>query len=461
MGKELGCPPYTGRRVKHTALQENGFVGRVPDFRQAGLVVNFSNNRLEGGIPVGLENQNASSFLGNIKLCGKPLGPCKENGSNKNKIACTTAAVAIVAFLLLAILFLRRKRSKPLKYQKSLESARRNGGGVASAGRKSGEYGKLYFVRGDRERFSLDELLKAPAEILGSGSFGSSYKATLSGGRSYVVRRFRQMGNAGKDEFYGHMRRLGRLSHRNLVPVVGFYYRKEDKLLIADFVENGSLASHLHGKRTPNQPGLDWPTRLKIIKGIARGLSYLYNELPHLTLPHGHLKSSNILLDPTYEPLLSDYSLAPLINKDHAHHFMVAHKSPESMQLDLVTRKTDVWSLGILILELLTGRFPANYLKRGRGPSSDLATWVDSVLREDWSGEVFDRGMMGNLGRSNSEGQMVKLLKIGMCCCEWDVEKRWDLREAVERIEELKEIDGVDDDDDDYYFCYYPSDYVC
>ncbi|KAL0312252.1 UNVERIFIED_CONTAM: putative LRR receptor-like serine/threonine-protein kinase [Sesamum radiatum] len=152
------------------------------------------------------------------------------------------------------------------------------------------------------------------------------------------------------------------------------------------------------------------------------------------------------LLDSKYEPLLSDYGLVPVMNKDHAQQFMVAYKSPESTQKDRVTRKTDVWSLGILILELLTGRFPANYLKQGKGPSADLATWVNSVVKEEWTGEVFDKDM--NSSR-HAERQMFRLLKIGMCCCEWNVDMRWDLKEAVERIMELKERD----DDDDYYSC--------
>lgn len=190
------------------------------------------------------------------------------------------------------------------------------------------------------------------------------------------------------------------------------------------------------GKKGPNQPVLDWPMRLKIIKGIARGLAYLYKELPMLTLPHGHLKSSNVLLDSAYEPLLADYALAPVINKDHAQQYMVGYKSPETTNNSKLTRKTDVWSLGILILELLTGRFPANYLKKGKGPSADLDTWVKSVVKEEWTGEVFDKDM--SMVRQ-FEGQMLKLLRIGMHCCEWDVEKRCSLREAVERIEELKE----------------------
>ena len=113
---------------------------------------------------------------------------------------------------------------------------------------KKVEQGKLYFLRNDREGFELQDLLRASAEVLGSGSFGSSYKAVLLSGQPMVVKRFREMSNVGKEEFYEHMRRLGNLSHHNLLPLVAFYYKKEEKLLVTDFAENGSLASLLHGK---------------------------------------------------------------------------------------------------------------------------------------------------------------------------------------------------------------------
>jgi hypothetical protein len=116
-----------------------------------------------------------------------------------------------------------------------------------SVGSRKGEGPKLSFVRDDREKFDLPDLLKASAEILGSGCFGSSYKAALSSGTMMVVKRFKQMNNVGKEEFQEHMRRLGRLKHSNLLPLVAYYYRKEEKLLITDFVEKGSLAAHLHG----------------------------------------------------------------------------------------------------------------------------------------------------------------------------------------------------------------------
>ncbi|KAF5815484.1 putative protein kinase RLK-Pelle-LRR-III family [Helianthus annuus] len=302
--------------------------------------------------------------------------------------------------------------------------------------KRSDNGGKLHFVRTDRERFELEDLLRASADVLGSGSFGSSYKAMLAGRNPMVVKRFKEMGNVGKEEFHAHMRLLGGLSHPNLLPLVAFYYKKDEKLLVTDFAANGSLASHLHGKRKPDEPGLDWATRLKIIKGVARGLDHLYEEFPRLSLPHGHLKSSNVLLDEDFNPLLSDYALVPVINKDHAQHLMVAYKSPEFTQHRHTTKKTDVWCLGILILEMLTGKYPANYLEQGKGGKPDLGTWVNSVVREEWTGEVFDKEMKGT---KNGEGEMLKLLKIGMGCCEWDVARRYDIREVVEKIQGLKE----------------------
>jgi serine/threonine protein kinase len=189
-------------------------------------------------------------------------------------------------------------------------------------------------------------------------------------------------------------------------------------------------------------PPLDWPKRLKIIKGVARGLAHLYEELPMLMVPHGHLKSSNVLLDATCEPLLSDYALAPVVTPQHAAQVMVAYKSPEcAAQGGRPGRKSDVWSLGILILEVLTGKFPANYLRQGRA-GTDLAGWVNSVVREEWTGEVFDNDMRGT---RSGEGQMVKLLQVGLGCCEPDVGRRWGLEEALARIEELRERDNADD----------------
>ncbi|KAI4376371.1 hypothetical protein MLD38_014140 [Melastoma candidum] len=432
--------------LSNLSLAGNQLSGKIPDFQQTNLhMVDLANNHFEGSIPRSLAMMNSSYFAG--------------------------VGASLLALLVIAAVLYTRKRSKYKKAAFALkkpqkttrpremdvqlmnhppETKQKGGGGGGS------DQGKLVFVQNDRERFELQDLLRASAEVLGSGSFGSSYKAVLLSGPAVVVRRFKHMNNVGKEEFHEHMKQLGRLSHPNLLPLVAFYYRKEEKLVISDYVENGSLASHLHANRKPGELGLDWPVRLRILKGVATGLAYLHREFPNLAIPHGHLKSSNVLLNRSFEPLLTDYGLIPVVNKDHASHYMVAYKCPESAHAG---RKSDVWSLGMLILEVLTGKFPASYLRKGRGGggggggsrvasrSDDLASWVDLVVREEWTGEVFDKDMAGT---RNGEGEMLKLLKIGMSCCEWSVERRLGLREAVERILELKERDG----DEEYYTSY-------
>ena len=178
------------------------------------------------------------------------------------------------------------------------------------------------------------------------------------------------------------------------------------------------------------------------MKGIARGLEHLYKELPGLIAPHGHLKSSNVLLDHSFEPLLDDYGLVPVINQELAQDIMVIYKSPEHIQHGQITKKTDVWSLGILILEIMTGKFPANFLQQGKGSDLDLTNWVHSVVPEEWTSEVFDKGMGAT---KNTQEEMTKLLKIALACCEVDVDKRWDLKEAIEKIRQVKEKDHDDD----------------
>ncbi|KAJ6295199.1 hypothetical protein OIU78_023251 [Salix suchowensis] len=439
-------------KLRTLSFMNNSFEGPMPEVKKLASLRNLylsnNSNNFKGQIPTSLDDFSPGSFAGNQGLCGKPLPACKSS-RKKTIVIIAVVVVAVVALSATVVLACIRFGDAVVALSATVVLACiRFGDGKKEAQSsdpfgdgKMGDRGQLHFVRHDRDRFDLQDLLRASAEVLGSGIFGSSYKAVLLDGPAMVVKKFRHMSSVGKEEFHDHMRRLGALSHPNLLPLVAYYYRKEDKLLVSDFIENGSLASRLHGKRSPGKPWIDWPTRLRIVKGVAKGLAYLYKEFPTLALPHGHLKSSNVLLDDTFDPLLTDYALVPVVNKDHSQRFMVAYKSPECSRSDRPNRKTDVWSLGILILEILTGKFPENYLTLGKGGDADLATWVSSVVREEWTGEVFDMDMMRT---KNCEGEMLKLLKIGMCCCEWNLERRWDLKEAVAKIEELKERDNDD-----------------
>lgn len=194
------------------------------------------------------------------------------------------------------------------------------------------------------------------------------------------------------------------------------------------------------GDQSRDHRSLDWTTRLKIVKGVAKGLLYLHNELPSLTPAHGHLKASNVLLDAAFNPLLNDYGLIPIVNKEQAEENMVAYKSPEYKESGKLTKKTDVWSFGYLILEILT-RKPSGVEKQAE--DFDLAAWVESAVPD----EVFDHKMAGT---SHSHGEMVKLLKIGLSCCQADVDSRPQIKEVVDEVEEIKEREF----DEDFYSSY-------
>lgn len=191
---------------------------------------------------------------GNEGLCGKPLLACKS--SKKKTIIIIVVVVAAVAGLsaIVAFAFIRSRRTKTHAKARK-EYPKTNGTSPQETSQSSEQLGnskkleQLHFVRLNRDRFDLQDLLRASAEVLGSGTFGSSYKAVLFDGPAMVVKRFRHMSNVGKEEFHEHTRRLGALSHPNLLPLVAYYYRREEKLLVSDFIDNGSLACHLHGNQ--------------------------------------------------------------------------------------------------------------------------------------------------------------------------------------------------------------------
>ncbi|KAF1865168.1 hypothetical protein Lal_00004542 [Lupinus albus] len=443
-------------------LHANSFQGNIPQFQQRHFrVFSLVNNQLVGPIPESLSIVDPSSYAGNNGLCGKPLSqPCmrsttpnfmlpheeKENRKQRTLFTAITVMTVIVLASILTLIFIHFHRRKRAQHSTTVEEAQvksyRSISTVSSESKsilvasgkskKKNEDADFSFVRKEGKEFDLQDLLKASAEVLGSGSFGSTYKAMVLNG-PVVVKRFKQMSNVGKQQFFDHMKRLGRLRHTNILPLIAFYYGKEEKLLVYEFAENGSLASHLHGRRGSK---LDWPTRLKIIKGVARGLAHLYEEFPDQKLSHGHLKSSNVVLDRSFEARLTEYGLVPVVNKKHVQQFMCSSKSPEVSQYEKPSEKTDAWCLGILILELLTGKFPASYVRHGKGASEELETWVKSIVKEGWggTGDVIDNEL---LVEKNCEAEMLKLLRIGMSCCEWSLENRLGWREAVVKIEEL------------------------
>lgn len=190
------------------------------------------------------------------------------------------------------------------------------------------------------------------------------------------------------------------------------------------------------GDRGTSHAELNWPTRLKIVKGIARGLGFLYSEFSAEDLPHGNLKSSNVLLDDSYEPLLGDFAFHPLINQSYAVQTMFAYKTPDFMLYQQISQKTDVYCLGIIILEIITGKFPSQYHSNGKG-GTDVVQWVFTAISERREAELIDPELATS-NNANSMGQMLQLLQIGAACTESNPEQRLNMKEAIRRIEEVQ-----------------------
>ncbi|CAN4085204.1 unnamed protein product [Withania somnifera] len=470
-----GGIPFSINNLTHLTrllLQNNSFTGTLPSINPPGLVdFSVANNHLNGSIPTALSKFSASSFAGNMDLCGGPLPPCtpffpspssspateaKPAPSNKKPKKLSTAAIVGIAvgstiglLLLLLLLFfcLRRRKQETSKAQKPPVASRATAvtgeAGTSSSkddltgGSGEGERNKLVFFEGGGYSFDLEDLLRASAEVLGKGSVGTSYKAVLEEGTTVVVKRLKDV-VVPRKEFEQQLEVLGRMKHENVLPLRAFYYSKDEKLLVSDYMPAGSLSALLHGSRGSGRTPLDWDSRMRIVLGAARGIAYL-----HISgkLSHGNIKASNILLrQDNQDACISDYGLNPLFSTSaQVNHRVAGYRAPEVLETRKVTFKSDVYSFGVLLLELLTGKAP-NQASLGE-EGIDLPRWVQSVVREEWTAEVFDIELMRY---NNVEEEMVQLLQIGMACVAIVPDQRPAMPEVVRMIEEMNRGDTDD-----------------
>ncbi|KAM1079868.1 hypothetical protein ACFX2B_014386 [Malus domestica] len=487
-------------RLLTLRLQNNAISGEVPDL-SASLAdlneLNFTNNELYGRLPEGLLKKfGDKSFSGNEGLCGlSPLPACSFTGtsdppsaassetvlSNPSQLPQTTTPnepskkqprkglstgviIAIVIVICVAMLvvvsflmvhYCARDRCGSSSMAGSESGKRRSGssygadqkrvyansgGGGDSDGTNATDRSKLVFFD-RRKQFELEDLLRASAEMLGKGSLGTVYKAVLDDGSTMAVKRLKDANPCERKEFEQYMDVIGKVKHPNVVRLSAYYYAKEEKLLVYDYLPNGSLHSLLHGNRGPGRIPLDWTTRISLVLGAARGLARIHEVFSSAKVPHGNVKSSNVLLDKNGVACISDFGLSLLLNPVHAIARLGGYRAPEQAEVKRLSQTADVYSFGVLLLEVLTGRAPSQYPSPARPrveeeeEAVDLPKWVRSVVKEEWTGEVFDQEL---LRYKNIEEELVAMLHVGLACVVPQPEKRPTMVEVTKMIEDIR-----------------------
>ncbi|KAJ1271377.1 hypothetical protein BS78_06G123900 [Paspalum vaginatum] len=483
-------PPTIAKngRLQLLFLQGNRLTGELPDVTMPSLTaLNVSFNNLTGEIPRGFGAMPAASFLG-MPLCGRPLPPCRAPSSgppppssqppalapgapaasagNRGRgrrhlaggaiagivIGCALGFLLVAAVLVLACGALRRKpratyrshdavaaelalHSKeamsPNGYTPRVSDARPPPPASVPPAAAVGRNKKLFFFGRIPRPYDLEDLLRASAEVLGKGTYGTTYKAAIESGPVMAVKRLKET-SLPEREFRDKVAAIGGIDHPNVVPLQAYYFSKDEKLLVYEFVAMGSLSSMLHGNRGSGRSPLSWESRRRIALASARGLEYIHATGSMVT--HGNVRSSNILLSRSVDARVADHGLAHLVGPAGAPTTRVAgYRAPEVVaDPRRGSQKGDVYSFGVLLLELLTGKEPTHAVLHDEGV--DLPRWARSVVKEEWTSEVFDTELLRHPG---AEDEMVEMLRLALDCTVPAPDQRPAMPEIVARIEEL------------------------
>ncbi|KAK6947880.1 Leucine-rich repeat [Dillenia turbinata] len=431
-------------------LANNSLSGEIPDLNLPSLQqLNLSNNDLSGIVPKSLLRFPKSVFAGNnvsYVVSTPPVAPIPSPHQNfprsKNAGKLGEAALlgiivggsilGIVAFgFLLLVCCSKRNIEDGLggKLQKGGRSPEKAISGSQDANNR------LVFFPGCNYVFDLEDLLRASAEVLGKGTFGTAYKAILEDATTVVVKRLKDV-SVGKRDFEQQMEIVGSIKHENVVELRAYYHSKDEKLMVYDYNSLGSVSSLLHGKRGEDRTPLDWDARMRIAIGAARGIARIHAENGG-KLVHGNIKSTNIFLNSHKFGCVSDVglttvmsSLSPPISR------AAGYRAPEVTDTRKATQSSDVYSFGVLLLELLTGKSPIH--ATGGDEVVHLVRWVHSVVREEWTAEVFDIELMRY---PNIEEEMVEMLQIAMSCVVRVPDQRPKMQDVVKMVENVRQID--------------------
>ncbi|KAK4757724.1 hypothetical protein SAY87_019025 [Trapa incisa] len=273
--------------------------------------------------------------------------------------------------------------------------------------------------------FTFEELRMATdgfsnANLLGQGGFGFVHKGVLPNGKEVAVKQLKAGSGQGEREFQAEVETISRVHHKHLVSLVGYCITGAHRLLVYEFVPNNTLEFHLHGK---DRPTMDWPSRLKIALGASKGLAYLHEDC-HPKIIHRDIKASNILLDFKVEAKVADFGLAKFSSDANTHISTrvmgtFGYLAPEYASSGKLTEKSDVFSFGVVLLELITGRKPVNMTNTDMDDS--LVDWARPLLTralelEDVNNSSFDSLVDPKLQGNYNKDEMTRMAACAAAC---------------------------------------------
>lgn len=286
--------------------------------------------------------------------------------------------------------------------------------------------------------FSFESLEKATERfsskrVLGEGGFGRVYHGILEDGTEVAVKLLTKENQNGDREFIAEVEMLSRLHHRNLVKLIGISIENDLRCLVYELVRNGSVESHLHGADKRKGP-LDWDSRLKIALGAARGLAYLHEDSNPCVI-HRDFKAGNVLLEDDFTPKVSDFGLAREATEGCSRHISTqvmgtfGYVAPEYAMTGHLLVKSDVYSYGVVLLELLSGRKPVDMCQPPG--EENLVTWARPLLTTT---EGLEQLVDPSLARNYDFDDMAKVATIASKCVHPEVTQRPFMGEVVQAL---------------------------
>ncbi|XP_031265649.1 leucine-rich repeat receptor-like protein kinase PXC2 [Pistacia vera] len=447
--------------LQYVDLSFNNLTGSLPkELTNLSRLVSFniSHNHFLGELPVGgfFNTISASSVSGNPSLCGSVVNhSCPSNhpkpivlnpnssdsshgGSSQNHrrkivlsisalIAIGAAAFIAIGVVAVTVLNIHVRSSMSRAAAALMLSGEED---YSCSPTKDPNYGKLVMFSGDAEfAAGANGLLNKDCE-LGRGGFGVVYQTTLGDGRSVAIKKLTVSGLIkSQEDFEREMKKLGKIRHHNLVTLEGYYWTPSLQLLIYEFIAGGSLYKHLHDGASKNI--LSWRQRFKIILGMAKGLAHLHQ----VNMIHYNLKSTNVLIDGSGEPKVGDFGLArllPMLDRcilSSKIQSALGYMAPEfACRTVKITEKCDVYGFGVLVLEVITGKRPVEYME------DDVVVLCDMVRGALEDGRV-EECVDGRLGGNFPPDEAIPVIKLGLICASQVPSNRPDMEEVVNILE--------------------------